>query len=130
MIDLTITLTTAAVLGLIFIWLSARVIGSRVANEVLIGEGDNQELLFRIRAQANFTEYVPIFVLILGGLEVMGGNATVLSVLAVVFVLARLSHVPGMKPDANLRLRQAGIIGSFTCIGAAAVYALYIALLA
>lgn len=128
--DVTVTLVTASVLGLMFIWLSARVINARVSNEVLIGEGDDQDLLFRIRTQANFTEYVPIFVLILGACEVMGGSKMVLAIVAAVFVLARLSHVPGMAQDANLKFRQAGIIGSFTAIGALSLYGLYIGLLA
>ena len=126
---MTITLTTASILGLMFIWLSARVIGSRVKNEVLIGEGQDEDLLFRIRTHANFTEYVPIFLIILAGLEWVGGHTVFLSILAAVFVLARLSHVPGMAPNANLRLRQAGIIGSFTCIGAASCYGLYLGLI-
>ena len=127
--DLTITLVTASVLGLIFIWLSSRVIGGRVQNEVLIGDGDNQDLVFRIRTHANFTEYVPIFLFILAGLEIMGGHRLTLIILAAVFVVARLSHVAGMGPDANLKPRQFGIIGSFTCIGAASLYGLYLALL-
>ena len=126
---MTITLTTASILGLMFIWLSARVIGSRVKNEVIIGEGEDEDMLFRIRAHANFTEYVPIFLIILAGLEWAGGHTMVLSILAAVFVLARLSHVPGMAPNAKLILRQLGIIGSFTCIGAGACYGLYLGLM-
>ena len=125
--ELTITLTTASILGLMFIWLSSRVISARVRSETLIGEGDDTDLLFLIRTQGNFTEYVPIFLIVLGLLESAGANATALMVIAAVFVVARVLHVPGMGQQANLKLRQAGIIGSFTCIGAASLYGLYIA---
>jgi len=53
----------------------------------------------------------------------------VLMLLAGVFVVARLLHVPGMGADAKLALRQAGIIGSFTCIIGASLYGLYLGLM-
>ena len=126
---LPITLATASVLGLMFIWLSARVIGARVRGEVLIGDDANSELLYRVRTHGNFTEYVPIFLIILGLLEVGGANSTALAAIAALFVVARLLHVPGMGADANLKFRQAGIIGSFTAIGAASIYGLFIAVI-
>ena len=123
--DLTITLLAASVLGLMFIWLSTRVISARVKNEVLIGQGDAPELEWAIRIHGNFTEYVPIFLIVLGLLEVSGGHRTTLGILATLFVVARASHVIGMGPESNLKFRQAGIIGSFTAIGAASLYGLY-----
>ncbi|NKB99339.1 MAG: hypothetical protein GKR90_12715 [Pseudomonadales bacterium] len=128
MSELTITLVTACILGLMFIWLSARVIGTRVKNDVLIGDSGDQALLFSIRVQGNFTEYVPIFLIVLALIEAAGANQTALIVLAALFVAARLSHVLGMGEDANLKFRQAGIIGSFTAIGAVSLYGLFLAL--
>ncbi len=125
--SLHITLVTASILGLMFIWLSARVISGRVRIESLIGDSDNTEMLFLIRTHANFCEYAPIFLIILGLLEFMGANNIALVVIAALFVSARLSHVAGMAEDANLKFRQAGIVGSFTAIGAASVYGLVIA---
>ncbi|MEM7097814.1 MAG: MAPEG family protein [Pseudomonadota bacterium] len=127
--DLSITLATASILGLILLWLSSRVIGGRVQGEVLIGDGDDQALIFKIRSHANFTEYVPIFLIILAGLELSGGHRLALIVIAAVFVVSRLLHVAGMGPDANLKPRQAGTIGSFTCIGTASLYGLYLGLM-
>ena len=126
--DLSITLTTASALGLIFVWLSMRVINARVSGQVLIGDAGNTDLQFRIRAHANFCEYLPIFLILLGLLEFMGGNRIALMVLAALFVLARLLHVPGMAATANLTLRQAGILGSFAGIVAASLYGLYLGL--
>lgn len=127
--SLPITLVTASVLGLVFIWLCTRVIASRVDNEIAIGDNGNTDLIYRIRTQGNFTEYVPIFVIILGLLEFNGANPTALIVLATLFVGARLIHVPGMGEQANLKFRQTGIIGSFTSIGAASLYGLFLGLM-
>ena len=125
---LPITLATACVLGLMFVWLSARVIGGRVSGEVLIGDAGDNALLFRIRTQGNFTEYAPIFLILLGVIELSGGNTTLLSAMAGLFGLARILHVPGMGENANLKLRQAGIIGSFTAIIVLSCYGLYMVL--
>ena len=129
MFSLPVTLVTASILGLMFIWLSARVIGGRVQNQVLIGDDGQADLIWRIRTHGNFIEYVPIFLIVLGALELMGGNRTALIVIAALFVVARILHVPGMGENANLRLRQAGIVGSFTALGAASLYGLYIGLI-
>lgn len=126
---MTVTLTTASLLGLIFIWLSVRVIGLRVKNDALIGDVGNSELQFAIRTHGNFTEFAPLFLIILGGLELSGGSQTALVAIAVLFVIARLLHIPGMGPGANLKLRQAGIAGSFLSIGAASLYGLFLAVI-
>ena len=126
MADLTITLLTASVIGLMFIWLSARVIGSRVSNEVSIGDDNITDLHYRIRTHGNFAEYSPIFLIILALNELSGANETVLIVLASLFVVARVLHVLGMGESANLLFRQAGIIGSFTSILGVSLYGLYL----
>lgn len=126
MTELPITLATASILGLILIWLSARVISSRVRNEALIGDQGNTELLFAIRTHGNFIEYAPIFLILLGLLEYSGGNRTALMVLAGLFIIARPLHVLGMGENANLKLRQIGVVLSFTVIIGASLYGLYL----
>lgn len=126
--SLPITLIAASILGLMFVWLSASVIAGRVKIEAGIGDSGNTELLYKIRTQGNFTEYAPIFLIILGLLEIQGAHKTVLIVLAVLFIVARFLHVPGMGEQANLKFRQAGILGSFTCIVAGSLYGLFLGL--
>lgn len=128
MIALPVTLVTASILGLMFIWLSTRVINGRVRGQVLIGEGTD-DLQFRVRTHGNFCEYTPIFLILLALLELSSANQTVLIVLAALFVLARILHVPGMGADANLKFRQAGIIGSFASIVVASIYGLVLTLI-
>ena len=126
--NLPITLVTACVAGLMLIWLSVRVIQSRLKDEVLIGEGNSEELLFKIRTQANFSEYVPLFLIILGLVESAGGHATALMVLAGVFIAARVLHVFGMGAQANLTFRQLGMVGTFLCMAVMSLYGIYLGL--
>lgn len=125
---LPITLVTACAAGLMLIWLSVRVISSRVKGEVLIGDGESQDLLFKIRTQGNFSEYVPLFLIILGLIEAAGGNSSVLMPLAGLFIVARILHVFGMGAEANLKLRQLGMVGTFFCIATISLYGLYMGL--
>lgn len=129
MTGLPITLATAATLGIMLIWLSARVISSRVKNQALIGDEGNQDLLFAIRTQGNFSEYAPLFLILLGLLEFNQVSPTLLKVLAGLFIASRLSHMLGMGVGANLKLRQAGMVGTFIAIAAASGYGLYVVLL-
>lgn len=122
---LPITLATASTLGIMLIWLSARVIASRVKNQALIGDQGNQDLLFAIRTQGNFSEYTPLFLILLGLLEFSQASPTTLKVLAGLFIVSRLLHMLGMGEGANLRLRQLGMIGTFTAIIVASVLGLY-----
>jgi uncharacterized membrane protein YecN with MAPEG domain len=86
-------------------------------------------LLFAVRTHGNFIEYTPIFLILLGLLEYSGGNRTVLMVLAGLFIVARPLHVLGMGEGANLKLRQIGVVLSFTAITAASLYGLYLSLM-
>ena len=126
--NLPITLVTACVAGLMLIWLSVRVIAVRGSDKVLIGDGGSEELLYRIRTHANLSEYFPLFLIILGLVEGAGGNSIALMLLAVVFIIARVLHVLGMGAEANLTLRQLGMVGTFTGIACTSLYGLVLGL--
>lgn len=129
MVTLPISLITASVLGLMLVWLSARAIAARVKGNALIGDQGDTNLLFAIRTHGNFTEYAPLFLILLGLLELTLANQTLLIGLSAVFILSRLLHVFGMGAEANLKLRQAGMVGTFTCLVVASLYGVYIVLL-
>ncbi len=56
---MAITAFYAALLALLFVFLSVRVIGWRRVKRVELGHGDDSQLLRRMRVHANFAEYVP-----------------------------------------------------------------------
>ena len=123
MTPIPITLLTAAVAVALHIWLGARVVRSRREHNVKIGDGGNEAVLRRMRAQANFNENAPFFLILLGGLELSGGNHLVLGVLAAAFILARIAHPIGMEGPHVVRWRMVGMITSMTALIALALWA-------
>jgi len=91
-----ITLVAAAVLGLLYVALSVRVVSHRVKTKVLLGDGQNQGLSIAIRTHANFSEYVPLALILIGGVEVLGFPSLAVKVLSGVLVFARFVHVHGV----------------------------------
>ena len=70
-----ITLFYGSLLGLFLIVLSARVIRQRQSARVSFGDGNDKRLGRRIRAQANFVEYVPITLILMAGSPFVAGAA-------------------------------------------------------
>lgn len=91
-----ITATYLAVLALLFAALGLRVIQLRRRNRTGFGDGDNAELRAAIRCHANFAEYVPVIVLMVGVLEASGAPHATIHLLMAALLLARLLHPIGM----------------------------------
>ena len=66
-----ITAFYAALLAALFLYLSVRVIGWRRDRRVEFGHGEDFELLRRMRVHANFAEYVPFAIVLMGLAESM-----------------------------------------------------------
>lgn len=81
----------AGILTIWFVVLSLRVVNIRHRG---IGFGDNgdTEVARVIRAQANFAEYVPLALLMMGFLEASRYSIYVLHALGIALVVARLIH--------------------------------------
>ena len=106
---LPITLTIAGAAALLHIWLSMRVSRLRRPLKIAVGDGGNETLARRMRAHGNYSENMPIFLILLALLELAGGDRNLLWAAAILFVLARIAHALGMdRPGAN-PLRVGGI---------------------
>jgi hypothetical protein len=104
----------AAILGLIFIFLSARVIAARRQFRVTVGFGGHRVLERRIRVQGNFSEYVPITIILLTFMELYGGAKWLIHVLCIALVLGRSLHAYCVsRTDENIRQRRAAMILTF-----------------
>jgi uncharacterized membrane protein YecN with MAPEG domain len=81
----------AGILTIWFIVLSARVANIRHRG-IAFGDNGNTEVARVIRAQANFAEYVPLALLMMGFLEASRYSIYLLHALGMVLVAARLIH--------------------------------------
>jgi len=91
-----ITALYAGLLGLILVYLSYGVVVHRKKHQVGIGDGDNKELSLAIRVHANFTEYVPIALILLAILESFHGNPLFVHLGGILLVVARVLHAYGL----------------------------------
>lgn len=111
-IILPVALATAAACALINFWLAIRVGIVRRAEGVSIGDGGNERLIARMRAQLNFAEYAPFVLILIALVELAVGTHGWLWGIAGAFVVARILHPFGMdgvwKPG-----RQIGIALTF-----------------
>ena len=89
---LPITAIFAGLLALWMVFLLFKVVGFRRGKRVLLGHGDDAHGERLVRAHANATENIPIFLILLGLAEGMGTPAWILGVLGGVFLLGRVLH--------------------------------------
>lgn len=94
-LPLLFTLTTASLLGFFYIYLSWRVIRGRHQHKVDIGAGGQPSLERDIRAHANFAEYVPLGLILLGLLELAAAPDALLWALSLALVAGRILHFTG-----------------------------------
>ena len=125
--NLPLTLTMAAAAGLINLWLAIRIGHVRSSQKVSVGDGGNEFVLRRMRAQANFVEYTPFVLILIAGLEASGHGATWLWVVGVVYMIGRLAHGLGMDGGALGIGRMIGTLTSMLTLLGLSGYAIYAA---
>lgn len=94
---LLVTSIIASALTIIFIKLSFAVISLRRQNKISLGSGGNDELERAIRAQGNFSEYVPIALILIGCLEINGAPWWLVALSGVSLIIGRLLHAIGIS---------------------------------
>lgn len=113
----SITAVYAAVFALILVALSAWVVAGRFGTDTLHGDGGNEGLQKRIRAQANFAEYVPFALLLVALLEARGAGPVFVNLLLIALLVARTAHPIGMLAPKNsaqqFGCRGGGIVLTF-----------------
>jgi uncharacterized protein len=116
-----ITALYAGLLTVLFFFLSFRVIAHRRGEKVEIGDGGDKELLRRMRVHANFAEYVPMALILMGLAESMRTPALVLHTIGLVLLAGRVAHAYALSQTPHiLKLRVLGMILTLTALGAAA----------
>ena len=108
MLQTTLCLAAAAVV--LNIWLSIRCGQVRAAQKIGIGDGGNDALMRRMRAQANFIEQVPLALILFGLVEAAGRGGQWLAPLGAAFMLGRIAHAFGMEENGPKWGRPAGMM--------------------
>jgi uncharacterized membrane protein YecN with MAPEG domain len=80
-----------------------------------------------MRAHANFTEYAPFILILMGLIEIAGGSTMGLWIAGVVFVIARIAHAFGMDRTTSSVPRAGGALATWALMAVLAVWALAIA---
>jgi len=92
-----ITLLYAGLCTLLVLYLAGRVIAGRRGKKVGIGDGGDHELQRRIRVHANAIEYLPLALLLLGGMELNGYPDAVIHAFGALLLVSRLLHAWGLS---------------------------------
>ncbi|MGQ3891969.1 MAPEG family protein [Legionella sp. CNM-4043-24] len=112
-----VTSICSSLLALAYIYLSVKVVSLRHRHRVSIGDKGHHDLNLAIRAHGNFAEYVPITLILLLCAEANSVNVILLSVLALIFMLGRLSHAYTFLADRkDFLFRVIGMMLTFTAI--------------
>ena len=121
---LPITGFYAGLLALILVALGIQVGIQRARTGISILHGQDMNLATAIRRHANFTEGVPLALILLAALELNGASRGLLHGLGAALVVARISHPLGLQHD-NMRNPLRGIgAGGTTLITVIAAVAL------
>lgn len=124
---LSITPFYIAVLGILFIPFTLRVGLYRAKTNILIGTGDDPEMVRRTRGQANFIETVPIALFLLVMMEILGASDTWLNALGVALVLSRLFHYLSLTeigPFGPFAIRLASMMATLATILVSSIWIL------
>lgn len=109
--------------GILFVILSVRVSAARARARAHHGDGGDVALQRWIRIQANFAEYVPIALLLIGLNENGGAREWVVRTLLIALLAARLAHPAGMlAPEGSVRqyaLRAPAMVVTWSVVLAA-----------
>lgn len=118
---LTITSIYAALLALMFVVLSGRVILYRRVNRISLGDGGDAELQRRSRIQGNFAEYVPFGVVLIALCELGGAPGVVIHAMGTGLLVGRLLHAAALtQVPQNLTFRSLGMALTFVILISAA----------
>lgn len=120
MTSLPMTSIFVAIFTIALVALSIPISARRAKIGVLIGEGSDELLRRRIRAQGNFIEYVPLALIALGLVELHATPGWIVLIIGSVLVVGRLLHAIGMWRDVA-PLRGLGMVLTHLILISAAI---------
>ena len=116
----------ASIGAFIIVWLSLHVIKIRTAKNIILGDGENDELKTAIAAQLNAVEYIPIALLLLFALEYNNAHLILVHALGIALISGRIIHAKGLLSNV-LKTRVLGMqITIWTIIALAVINILFL----
>ncbi len=115
----------AGLLGLLAFVLAAGVGRVRLSSGVSIGDDGNKEVIAAMRRHANFIEFVPLCLILIGLLELNGVGSTVIHALGATLLVSRICHAVGYRADGSIDiLRTIGALGTTLTLIVSSIWAI------
>ena len=119
---LPITAFYVSLLGICYIYLSFLVVGVRRSAQISLGDGGNEDLKRLTRAHGNFSEYVPITLIMIACFEANTGQGWIVHGLAAALLFGRVLHAYGLRQHAGASWQRiAGMMLTFASMLMAAI---------
>lgn len=125
MMNMLATPFYAALLALMYVYLSNLVSNQRRAAQISLGSGNDDILEKRVRAHANFAEFVPLSLLLLWFLEMVTFATNFVNILGALLVVGRILHAYGIISDGTLLFRIWGMVLTYIVIISASLRLLW-----
>lgn len=126
---LAITPIYAALIAILYVALSVKVILQRRSDKISVGDGGSKLMIKAIRTHSNCAEYAPISLLLIAMVELQGAAGILVHLLGLMLLAGRLLHAYGFgRTPQIVILRQAGMSLTFLAILGATLANLILAL--
>ena len=120
-----ITLFYAGLCTLLVLFLAGRVMSRRMQAKIGLGDGGDGDLARRIRAHANAIEYLPLALLLLGGMELNGYPDAAIHAFGATLLVSRVLHGWGLSRSSGKSVgRFAGTALTLVLMLAMALFAI------
>lgn len=112
--NLTITALYGSLLAIVFLFLSFNIIRLRFKLKVGVGDGGERQLTKSVRIHGNFSEYIPLALILLGCYELTGASSLWLHILGISLLIGRILHAIGLSKSIGTSIpRIVGMISTF-----------------
>ncbi|MFN7397556.1 MAG: MAPEG family protein [Sandaracinobacter sp.] len=116
-----ITMMSAGILGLLLLFLGIRVVQLRMQTRISLGDGDDPDMVTRVRAHGNAAEWIPIGLFLLFLAEQAQGSHWLVVTGAAFLVAGRLLHPFGLANRSPNAARTLGMVLTWTALGGLAI---------
>lgn len=123
---LAVTSLYTAILALIMVVLAYQTSARRKSAKINLGTGNDDIMERRSRAFGNFTEFTPMFILLMAMIEIQGYGTNYVHILGMVTVFSRIFHALGMTNSITIiNGRFVGAILAYVSLLVAGGFVLY-----